>query len=124
MKGNRSRDTAPEVALRSALHARGLRFRKEYPVPLAERRVKVDVAFPRKHVAVFVDGCFWHGCPEHGHEPRRNTHYWGPKLSRNRQRDRAVTEELRRAGWTVVRIWEHVSADDAACVVETALRSN
>ena len=117
MKGNRSRDTRPEVRLRSALHRRGLRFRKEYAVHLADRRVKVDIAFTRDRIAVFVDGCFWHGCPEHGHQPRSNTHYWGPKLDRNRARDVAATRGLEEAGWRVLRLWEHVPPDDAASAV-------
>ena len=121
MKANRSRDTRPEVQLRSVLHRRGLRFRKEYEVHLPDRKVKVDVAFTRERVAVFVDGCFWHGCPDHGHQPRKNTHYWGPKLDRNRARDVAVTRGLEGAGWRVVRVWEHVPADEAAATVVAAL---
>lgn len=121
MKGNRSRDTRPEVRLRSALHRRGLRFRKDYAVRLPDRNVKVDVAFTRDRVAVFVDGCFWHGCPEHGHRPRKNTHYWGPKLDRNRARDVAVTRGLESAGWRVLRLWEHIPVEEAAAVVQAAL---
>jgi DNA mismatch endonuclease (patch repair protein) len=114
MKGNRSRDTKPEIALRSALHRRGRRFRKDYVVRVGDRRVRVDVAFPGRRVAVFSDGCFWHGCPEHGSRPRRNTHYWGPKLARNAQRDRQTTRALEEAGWVVVRFWEHVPTEEAA----------
>jgi DNA mismatch endonuclease (patch repair protein) len=121
MRGNRSRDTRPEVALRSALHRRGLRFRKEYKVELADRRVRVDVAFPSRRLAVFVDGCFWHSCPQHGHAARRNKHYWEPKFDRNRTRDEAVTRGLESAGWRVLRFWEHVPADDAAEAVSEAL---
>lgn len=108
MKGNRRAGTKPEVALRSALHACGLRFRKDYMVTAADgTRAKVDVVFTRARVAIFMDGCFWHGCPEHGHTPKANTHYWEPKLARNRQRDRRVTSALERDGWTVLRFWEH-----------------
>lgn len=108
MKGNRRADTRPELALRSALHAQGLRFRKDFQLRTsAGSRVKVDIVFPRDRIAVFVDGCFWHGCPEHGNTPKANTAYWGPKLARNKQRDQRVTGELKADGWSVIRIWEH-----------------
>lgn len=122
MKGNRSRDTRPEVHLRSALHGLGLRFRKEYAVRLPDRLVRVDVAFTKERIAVFVDGCFWHGCPEHGHRPRKNTHYWGPKLDRTRARDEAVTDGLEHAGWRVLRLWEHVPPHEAASLVAATVR--
>src|SRR4051812_13256963 len=100
MKGNRRADTKPEGLVRSALHARGLRFRKDYLVRVpGQRATRVDVAFPRCRVAVMIDGCFWHGCPEHGRTPKTNAHYWPAKLARNRDRDRRVTEALRRDGW-------------------------
>lgn len=122
MKGNRRADTRPEVALRAALHARGLRFRKDYLVPVAGRRpTRIDIAFTRTRVAVFVDGCFWHSCPEHGHTPRANTAYWKPKLERNKLRDSAVTDALREAGWSVVRVWEHVPLSDAATMIANAV---
>lgn len=108
MKGNRRADTKPELALRAALHARGLRFRKDYMVRAADgTRAKADVVFTRARVAVFVDGCFWHGCPEHGNTPKANSHYWGPKLARNRDRDRRVTAGLEADDWAVLRLWEH-----------------
>jgi len=108
MKGNRRADTKPELALRSALHARGLRFRKDFLLRTsAGSKVKADIVFTRARLAVFVDGCFWHGCPDHGHTPQANTAYWGSKLSRNKERDRRVTSELKADGWSVVRIWEH-----------------
>lgn len=122
MKGNRSTDTKPEVALRSVLHRMGLRFRKDFMVPLPGRRVRVDVAFPRRGVAVFLDGCFWHSCPEHGSRPRANPNYWGPKLERNVRRDQEVTAALEDAGWKVVRLWEHIPADEAAAAVAIAVR--
>lgn len=114
MKGNRRVDSRPEVALRSALHRRGLRFRKDVPLRPAERLRRVDIAFPSVRLAVFVDGCFWHGCPEHGNRPRRNTGYWSPKLARNMARDVQVNTELAAAGWTVVRVWEHEDVEIAA----------
>jgi DNA mismatch endonuclease (patch repair protein) len=99
----RRRDTRPELALRRAIWHRGLRFRVDHPVA----GIHVDVAFVREQVAVFVDGCFWHGCPRHGRRPKSNRGYWGPKLRRNRARDAAQSRALRRMGWTVLRIWEH-----------------
>jgi DNA mismatch endonuclease (patch repair protein) len=115
MKGNRKRDTKPEVALRALLHRAGLRFRKDYPVrPDAGRSIRVDIAFPRLRIAVFVDGCFWHGCPEHGTQPRSNASYWEPKLARNRERDQEVDARFHAAGWHVIRVWEHEELPDAA----------
>jgi DNA mismatch endonuclease, patch repair protein len=114
MRGNRRRDTRPEVALRSALHARGLRFRKDFPIQVGDLRVRVDVAFPARRLAVFVDGCFWHSCSIHGNQPRVNSAYWGPKLARNLERDRRVDQALQDIGWAVVRVWEHEDAGAAA----------
>jgi DNA mismatch endonuclease, patch repair protein len=123
MKGNRRADTKPEIALRAALHTLGLRFRKDYMVRAQDgARAKVDIVFTRARVAVFVDGCFWHGCPEHGNTPRANTHYWGPKLERNRRRDARVTAALTSNGWRVLRLWEHTSVDDGVRQVLAALR--
>jgi len=123
MKGNRKVDTRPEVALRSALHRLGLRFRKQYLVHLpADRPVRIDVAFTRAKVAVFLDGCFWHGCPKHGRVPTTNSHYWPAKLERNRARDARVTSALQRDGWDVIRIWEHVPVADAVDRVMSAVR--
>lgn len=122
MQANRRVDTQPEVQLRAALHARGLRFRKDLLVRTScGVRTKVDIAFTRMRVAVFVDGCFWHQCPVHGAVPRSNSDYWGPKLARNRQRDRVVTEALEADGWAVVRVWEHELLDEAATRVGNAL---
>jgi DNA mismatch endonuclease, patch repair protein len=117
MTGNRKVDTRPEVALRSALHARGLRFRKNYPVATSSRRVRTDIAFPRQRVAIFVDGCFWHMCPRHGRVPRSNVEYWSAKLRRNVERDRVVDKLLLATGWKVLRIWEHEAAETAASAV-------
>lgn len=115
MRANRRANTKPELALRSTLHARGLRFRKDHMIRVPTGvKVKADIAFTRARVAVFVDGCFWHGCPEHGNTPKANTHYWGPKLKRNRERDHHVTAALEADGWTVLRIWEHEAIIDAA----------
>lgn len=114
---NRRTDTRGEVTLRSALHRRGLRFRKNREIRLPERSVRPDIVFARARVVVFVDGCFWHCCPEHGGQPKGNPAYWGPKLAGNVRRDRLVDAQLREAGWTVVRIWEHMLPEQAADIV-------
>jgi DNA mismatch endonuclease (patch repair protein) len=123
MRRNPRRDTAPEVALRSELHRRGLRFRKDVPLRAPGRVVRPDVAFPPARLAVFVDGCFWHCCPVHGNQPRANTEYWRPKLDRNVARDRAVDEALAVTGWQVLRAWEHEPTVEVADRVEAALRT-
>jgi DNA mismatch endonuclease (patch repair protein) len=99
--------------LRSALHARGYRFRKDLRLDLPDARVRPDIVFTRRKVAVFVDGCFWHVCPVHGRQPTRNEWYWTPKLRRNVERDRRADAALAAAGWHVVRVWEHESLDVA-----------
>ena len=121
MRGNRRTDTKPELALRAALFARGYRYRKDLRLDLPARRVRPDIAFTSRRVAVFVDGCFWHACPEHGSKPKSNEWYWSPKLTRNVERDRAVDEALAAAGWTVIRLWEHVPLTDAVAVVVAAV---
>lgn len=121
MRANRSVDTKPERLIRSGLHRLGCRFRKDYRVKVEARRVRVDVAFPRARLAVFIDGCFWHRCPEHGTIPRSNRDYWGPKLTRNAERDVLATKDLESAGWTVLRIWEHVPPPQAVALVVAAL---
>ena len=120
MQGNRGLDTRPETALRSSLFRLGLRFRKHYRPTNA--RCRVDVAFPTARVAVFVDGCFWHGCPEHGNSPATNQRYWTAKLARNRERDRSNDEALSAAGWTVVRVWEHEDPNVAAERIQQIVR--
>ena len=117
MRSNRRTDTKPELALRAALHALGYRYRKDFRLDLPARRVRPDIAFTRRKVAVFVDGCFWHACPDHGGKPKNNEWYWSPKLTRNVERDRAADEALAQAGWTVVRLWEHVPLEDAVSAV-------
>ena len=122
MRANRRTDTKPELALRRALHRLGYRYRKDYRLDLESgRRVRPDIAFTARKVAVFVDGCFWHACPEHGSKPRANEWYWGPKLIRNVERDRVTDAALILAGWTVIRLWEHVPLDEAVATVVTAL---
>lgn len=114
-KANPRRDTRSELLIRSALHRRGLRFRKDHLVRCTNGlRVRPDVVFTRDRIAVFVDGCFWHSCPEHGSTPGRNRSYWVPKLEANRARDRRVEEALRADGWRVERVWEHEDACEAS----------
>jgi len=120
MQGNRKRDTRPEVAVRSALHRLGLRFRKHRP-PLSDLRCLADVVFPRERVAVFVDGCYWHRCPLHGTSPRTHSGYWEAKLTGNVARDRRNDAMLAAADWLVLRIWEHEAVDEAAERVKKAV---
>ena len=114
MRGNRKADTRPEVELRRLLHRAGLRYRKNASIKLSGLVVTPDVVIRRRRLAIFVDGCFWHGCPEHFKLPKTNTHYWAAKIERNRERDHRVTRALADAGWHVVRIWEHTRPEDAA----------
>ncbi len=116
MRANRGRDTGPEMAVRRALHARGLRYRVDHPLPF-DRRRRADIAFTRAKVAVFVDGCFWHGCPDHGSTPRTNSAFWSAKIGRNRSRDADTTERLESLGWSVLRFWEHEEPSRSAEVV-------
>jgi len=120
MQGNRKRDTRPELALRSELHRRGLRYRVD-ATPMKGLRCRADIVFRRQKVAVFVDGCFWHGCPEHGTSPRTNASYWSAKIARNVERDRINDAKLNDAGWVVIRVWEHELPTDAATRVARAL---
>jgi DNA mismatch endonuclease (patch repair protein) len=122
MEANRRTDTTPERLLRSELHARGLRYRKDRRLEVAGRRVRPDLVFGPAQVAVFVDGCFWHRCPEHSTYPRANAGFWQAKFDRNVARDRADDAALTMAGWTVVRVWEHEDPAAAASRVETAVR--
>lgn len=116
------RDTRPELRLRQALHRLGLRYRTHLPVPGAHRR-SIDIAFTRRRVAVFVDGCFWHGCPAHGSKPAANRQWWEEKLASNIQRDADTGRILRLQGWAVIRIWEHTATQEAVQTVVKALES-
>lgn len=122
MEGQRRRDTKPEVELRSRLWAIGLRYRVDHKVLPGLRR-RADIAFLGPRVAVFVDGCFWHRCPEHGTTPRANREWWEQKLGRNVERDRDTDERLAAAGWLVVRVWEHHAVDEAVVRIEHAVRA-
>jgi DNA mismatch endonuclease, patch repair protein len=123
MRGNRGRDTGPELDLRRALHARGLRYYVNRR-PVKSLRRTADLLFPKARVAVFVDGCFWHGCPEHHTVARSNADYWADKVARNRERDRETDQLIESAGWTVIRIWEHTAVSEAAGRVEGEVLRN
>lgn len=112
MRVARRRDTGPEIAVRRLLHARGFRFRVNYPIP-GQRRRTIDVAFTKLRVAVFIDGCFWHGCPVHGTQPQQNSEWWRRKLAANQARDADSSFVLRELGWTVLRVWEHEQPESA-----------
>lgn len=109
------------MALRRELHRRGLRYRVQVPVP-GNRRRRIDVAFTRARVAVMVDGCFWHGCPEHGRVPRSNSAWWRAKVEANQARDRDTDRVLVQDGYRVLRFWEHQGVAECADVVERAVR--
>lgn len=114
----RHKGTDAEIALRKELYRRGLRYRVDYEVIKKPRRV-ADVVFPGLRIAIFVDGCFWHGCPEHASWPKQNAEFWRQKIETNRLRDADTNERLRQMGWTVLRFWAHESPIDAA---ETVMR--
>jgi DNA mismatch endonuclease (patch repair protein) len=120
MQSNRSRDTGPELAVRREAYRLGLRYRVCVR-PLPELRRTADLVFPRARVAVFVDGCYWHGCPAHHRSPATNRSYWADKLERNRRRDLNTNKQLEDAGWTVIRIWEHEDPQAAAARIKTML---
>lgn len=122
MRGNRSRDTRPELALRSAVHSRGLRYRVGAR-PIPQLRRTADLVFTGPKVAVFLDGCFWHGCDQHYRPSTRNSEFWANKIRENRRRDEQTDELLRAAGWTVIRIWEHENPQEAAKRIEDAVLS-
>lgn len=122
MKANRARDTTPELRLRRLLHAAGLRYLVDWPLPF-DRRRRADIVFPKQRVAVFVDGCFWHGCPEHFVSPKAHADFWARKIRANRTRDMDSEERLRSRGWTVLRCWEHEDSADVATRVTTVVKA-
>ena len=122
MQGNRSRDTKPELAVRSAVHRRGIRFRVSSR-PLPELRRTADLVLRKTKIAVFVDGCYWHGCPEHHTQPATNSEYWADKIARNVERDAETTDRLREAGWTVLRFWEHEDPEAVADQVQAKVQA-
>lgn len=122
MQANRNRDTKPELRLRRLLHAQGFRYRVCHK-PLPGSRLTADIVFTRSKVVVFLDGCFWHGCPEHFKLPKRNADYWRSKIGRNRNRDALFDQQLATEGWTVVRAWEHEDLESVGDKVRIAVRS-
>ena len=120
MLGNRSRDTRPELLIRSALHAQGFRFRVDHRLE-PPMRTRADIVFTKRKVAVYIDGCFWHGCPIHATSPKSNVDYWVPKLARNVERDAQSTASLENRGWLVLRFWEHESVDEVIARITTVL---
>jgi DNA mismatch endonuclease (patch repair protein) len=122
MSRQRQRDTDAEMALRRVLHSRGMRYRVDRPLPGIPRR-RADLMFPAQRVVVFVDGCFWHSCPEHKTAPKTNGAWWAAKLQGNIERDRETDAHMNELGWIVVRVWEHEVPERAADRVETAVRS-
>ncbi|WP_245900260.1 very short patch repair endonuclease [Geodermatophilus normandii] len=121
MVANRGRDTGLELAVRSLVHARGLRYYVDRR-PLKGLRRTADLLFPRRRIAVFLDGCFWHRCPEHFQMPAANRAYWGPKIDRNVERDRETNRQLFDAGWQVLRFWEHETPTAIADQIELTVR--
>jgi DNA mismatch endonuclease (patch repair protein) len=122
MSRARREHTGPERALRSALHRKGLRFRVQRPLHFDTRR-KADIVFVRARIAVFVDGCFWHSCPEHATYPKANKQFWREKLRRNRERDAETDSHLAADGWLVIRVWEHEDSVAAAERVASAVHA-
>ena len=121
MQANRGRDTGPELKLRHLLHAAGLRYRVDWPIP-GDRRRRIDIAFTRRKIAVFVDGCFWHRCPAHYVSPKANADFWDIKTRGNAERDVETTTQLTAAGWLVLRFWEHEDPREMAERISAALR--
>ncbi|WP_411700880.1 very short patch repair endonuclease [Conyzicola sp.] len=122
MLGNRSRDTKPELLVRRALHAQGYRFRVDLR-PEPTLRTRSDIVFTKRRVAIYIDGCFWHGCPTHGTTPKSNVDYWAPKLARNIERDRESTRALQERGWVVLRFWEHQPVGEVVAAITARLKS-
>ncbi|WP_433425747.1 very short patch repair endonuclease [Microtetraspora malaysiensis] len=121
MRSNKGKDTKPELALRRAVHALGLRYRVSYR-PLRSVRRTADLVFTKAKVAVFMDGCFWHGCPTHHTVSATNPEFWAEKVRRNRERDLETDRLLREAGWRVIRIWEHEDPLTAASMIREVIR--
>jgi DNA mismatch endonuclease, patch repair protein len=121
MRGNKRTDTLPELRLRKALHRAGLRYRVDV-APVRGLNRRADIVFTRQRVAVFVDGCFWHGCPTHYRPSQSNVAYWSAKVEKNRLRDRETDVHLIDQGWTPVRIWQHTAVEEGVSQVREALR--
>lgn len=122
MKRQLDRDTGPEKLIRSILFRQGLRYRVDMPIIPGTRR-RADVVFPKARVAVFVDGCFWHGCPQHGTWPKASANWWKKKIETNQDRDRDTTARLEAVGWRVIRVWEHEDPAQAAALITAVVKS-
>jgi DNA mismatch endonuclease (patch repair protein) len=121
MTNQRRRDTKPEMAIRRLVHARGMRYRVDAALPRMRRRA--DLLFTASRVAVFIDGCFWHGCPEHGTKPKNNDAWWAAKIAANTERDRDTDQRLTANGWSVLRFWEHEAPEAAADRIAETVRN-
>jgi DNA mismatch endonuclease, patch repair protein len=121
MRRQRRSNTAPEVEIRRELHRRGLRYRVNWR-PEADLRVRADIAWPRRRLLVFIDGCYWHACPIHGTRPKSNSEWWNAKLAANVARDAQQTNELTARGWTVRRYWEHEDPQSVALDIESLVK--
>jgi DNA mismatch endonuclease (patch repair protein) len=122
MRGNTARETKPEIRVRSALHRQGFRFRKNLRIATQRRAVNADIVFVTHRVAIFIDGCYWHGCPAHGRIPATNRGYWEQKIGRNVKRDAETTQLLSEIGWKACRYWEHEDPDEVAAHVASILQ--
>lgn len=121
MQANRRRDTVPELAVRRLLHARGYRYRVDFALLPGLRR-SADIVFTRSRVSIFIDGCFWHGCPNHGRSSfAHNVDYWPAKIAGNMARDADTNSRLTAAGWTVLRFWEHEPAESVVAQIVEAV---
>lgn len=116
------RNTSAEMRIRRRLHAMGFRYRVDFPVLRGSSR-RADIVFTRARVVVYVDGCFWHGCPKHASWPKSNAEFWRDKIETNQRRDRDTDDRLATAGWEVIRIWEHEDPDGAAELIARSVRS-
>lgn len=121
MKAVKPKDTYPEKILRSELHKRGLRFKIDKK-PIEKLNRRADIVFISARVAVFVDGCFWHGCPIHGTKPKANSEFWEMKIKRNKARDEDTTNKLEAAGWKVIRVWEHENLKEFAKTIHDIVK--
>ncbi|MBI5559016.1 MAG: very short patch repair endonuclease [Deltaproteobacteria bacterium] len=125
MKKVRIRDTGPEMAVRRLLYAKGLRYRVNYkPKSPKLGRSTIDIAFPGKRLAIFIDGCFWHNCPEHGEIPKANRKWWGKKFAENAERDEKVSKALIEGGWRVKRFWSHETPENICKLIQETIKDS
>jgi DNA mismatch endonuclease (patch repair protein) len=122
MRAVRRKDTAPEMIVRRRLHSRSLRYRVDYALPLAGVRRRADIAFPGLNLAVFIDGCWWHGCPDHKGTAQRNAEWWYTKIQSNVRRDQDTGDRLHAQGWEVLRFWEHDDPESVCDAIEAAVK--